>query len=88
MDLIKWILVAIGLLAVVVIGYWLIGIISGLFWLAVYVGIIGLVGYGGYRLFFDRGSETRELEEKTPIAISEIENTDRALEEYRQKYLK
>jgi hypothetical protein len=88
MDLIKWILVAIGLLAVVVIGYWVIGIISGLFWLAVYAGIIGLIGYGGYRLFFGGAAETKELEEGRPIAISEIENTDRALEEYRQKYLK
>ena len=87
MDIIKLILIAVGLLAVVVIGYWLIGIIYGLFWLLLYAGIIGAIGYGGYKLFFEKEKTEKQLEEKTPIGIADIKNSDRALEEYRRKYL-
>ncbi|MBK7707119.1 MAG: hypothetical protein IPN69_10360 [Acidobacteria bacterium] len=87
MDIIKLILLVIGILAVLVVGYWLVGIIFGLFWLLVYAGVIGLVGYGGYKLLFGNSSSGRSLEEKSPITIAEFEGSDRALEEYRQKYL-
>lgn len=87
MDIIKLILIAVGLLAVVVIGYWLFGIIYGLFWLLLYAGIIGAIGYGGYKLFFEKEKKEKQLEEKSPIGIAEIKNSDRALEEYRRKYL-
>ncbi len=87
MDLIKLILLVIGVLALLLIGYWLVGIIFGLFWLLVYAGVIGLVGYGGYKLFFGRGSAERSLEDKTPISIAEFDSSDRALEEYRRKML-
>lgn len=87
MDFLKIILIAIGLLAVLVIGYWLLGLIYGLFWLLLYAGIIGAIGYGGYKLFFAKEKETAKLEDKTPIGIAEMQNTDRALEEYKRKYL-
>ena len=87
MDIIKLILLIIGVLAVLLIGYWLIGVIFGLFWLLVYAGVIGLVGYGGYKLFFDRSKGAHELEDRMPIGISEFDQNDRALEEYRRKYL-
>jgi hypothetical protein len=87
MDIIKLILLVVGILALFVVGYWLIGFIFGLFWLLVYAGIIGLVGYGGYKLLFGRSSNDHSLEDKTPISIAEFEGTDRALEEYRRKYL-
>ena len=87
MDIIKLILLIIGVLAVLLIGYWLIGVIFGLFWLLVYAGVIGLVGYGGYKLFFDRSKGAHELEDRMPFGISEYDQNDRALEEYRRKYL-
>ncbi len=52
MDFIKIILIAIGLIVLLVAGYWLIGVVYGLFWLLLYAGIIGAIGYGGYKLFF------------------------------------
>jgi hypothetical protein len=87
MDIIKLILAAVGLLAVIVIGYWLIGVIFSLFWLFVYLGIIGLVGYGGYKLFFGPDPKEKALEDKMPISIAEMQGSERALEEYRRKYL-
>jgi membrane protein required for beta-lactamase induction len=87
MDIIKIILIAVGLVALLLIGYWLIGIVYGLFWLLIYAGIIGVIGYGGYKLFFEKEKAKPELEDKTPIGIAEMQNTDRALEEYKRKYL-
>ena len=54
MDFLKIVLIIIGLLAVVVLGYWFLGVIAGLFWLLLYAGIIGVIGYGGYKLFFEK----------------------------------
>jgi hypothetical protein len=36
---------------------------------------------------FAREKPKAELEEKTPIAIADLKDTDRALEEYKRKYL-
>ena len=67
---------------------WLFGIIASLFWYIFWVGLLAIGGTVGYKLFL--GSEEKEkaqLEEPKPTAISELENADRALEEYKQKYL-
>ena len=87
MDTLKIILAAIGVIAVVVIAIWLIGIISALLWFALWIGLIGAIGYGGYKLLFGKAKTTPKLEEKTPIAIADLKDTDRALEEYKRKYL-
>jgi len=87
MDTIKIILAVIGVIAVVIIAIWLIGIISALFWIALWVGLLAAVGYGAYKLLFPGKKTTPELEEKTPVAIADLRETDRALEEYKRKYL-
>jgi hypothetical protein len=87
MDTLKIILAAIGVIAVVVIAIWLIGIISALLWFLLWAGLIAAVGYGGYKLLFAKDKSRAQLEEKTPIAIADLKDTDRALEEYKRKYL-
>ena len=87
MDTIKMILAAIGVIAVVILAIWLIGIVSAILWFALWVGLFAAIGYGGYKLFFAKEKTTAELEEKTPIAIADLKDTDRALEEYKRKYL-
>lgn len=87
MDTIKIILAVIGVIAVVVAGIWLIGIISALLWIALWIGLIAAIGYGGYKLLLGKRKTTPKLEEKTPIAIADLKDTDRALEEYKRKYL-
>lgn len=87
MDTIKIILAAIGVVAVIIVGIWLVGIISALFWFALWAGLIAAIGYGGYKLLFARQKTAPKLEEKSPIAIADLKDTDRALEEYKRKYL-
>ncbi|MBS1795214.1 MAG: hypothetical protein JSS81_15255 [Acidobacteria bacterium] len=87
MDTIKIILIVIGAIALVMVGMWLFGVVAALLWLALKIGLIAAIGYGGYRLFFAKDRETPRLEEKTPVAIADLEETDRQLEEYKRKYL-
>lgn len=87
MDTIKIILAVIGVIAVIIIGIWLIGIVSAILWFALWVGLIAAIGYGGYKLLVGRSKTDKILEEKTPIAIADLRDTDRALEEYKRKYL-
>lgn len=87
MDILKLILAFIGIIAVVIVGFWLFGIISAIIWLVLWVGLIAGVGYGSYKLFFEKEKSVKNLEEKTPIAIADMQNTDRTLDEYKQKYL-
>ena len=87
MDTIKIILAVIGVIAVVVIAIWLIGIISALLWFGLWIGLFAAIGYGGYKLLFAKDKPVAKLEEKTPIAIADLKDTDRALEEYKRKYL-
>ena len=87
MDTIKIILTAIGVIALVVVGIWLVGIISALLWFALWIGLFAAIGYGGYKLFFAKEKTTPKLEEKTPIMIADLKDTDRQLEEYKRKLL-
>lgn len=87
MDTIKIILAALGVIAIVIVAIWLIGIISAILWFALWAGLIAAIGYGGYLLLFGKTKTKPQLEEKTPIAIADLKDTDRALEEYKRKYL-
>ncbi|NNE98972.1 MAG: hypothetical protein HKN25_08115 [Pyrinomonadaceae bacterium] len=66
----------------------LLGWVSALLWYAFWGGLL-MIGAGvGYKLFLAGGDDEQpKLEEKKPTAISELENADRALEEYKEKYL-
>lgn len=68
--------------------FWIFGILASLLWYVIIFGIIALGGYTGYKLFLSGGKEeTPQLEEKTPVGIAEMQNLDRALEEYKSKSL-
>lgn len=68
--------------------FWIFGILAGLLWYAVIIGIIAIGGYTGYKLFLSGGdNEKPQLEEKKPVGIAEVQNLDRALEEYKRKAL-
>ncbi len=79
-------LLALGLGAYVLL--YLFGIIASLFWYIFWIGLVAIGGTVGYKLFLGGGDKEKpQLQEKKPTAISELENADRALEEYKQKYL-
>lgn len=88
MKILKFIILlfAIGLGAYVFL--YILGIIASLFWYVFWIGLIAIGGTVGYKLFLKGNKDEKpKLEEKKPTAISELENADRALEEYKQKYL-
>ena len=82
MDTIKIILIALGLVTVIFLAYFIIGLVSTLLW---YLFVLGALGYGGYKLL--KKGEAAQIEGKQTIAINEMENADRTLEEYKRKYL-
>ena len=62
------------------------GWIAAAFWYVFWIGLVVIAGSVGYKLFLSGDSEPKpELNEKKPTAISEFENTDRLLDEYREK---
>lgn len=79
------------LLALVISGYllfWVFGILAGILWYAVIIGVLAVGGYAGYKLFLGgKEEEPPQLEEKKPVGIAEMQNLDRALEEYKRKAL-
>ena len=85
MNIIKFILIALGLFTLVFLAYFLIGLVSTLLWYAFVVGVLGAVGYGGYKLF--KKTEAPQIEGKQTVSIREMDNADRTLEEYKSKYL-
>lgn len=85
MNLVKIILIGIGIFIAVMLGFTLIGIISTALWYLFWIGVIAIAGTVGYKML--KKSQTAQIENKEPIAISELKNADKTLEEYKRKYL-
>ena len=86
MNIIKLILVAIGLILAAMLAFSIIGIVYSLVWYLFVFGVVAIGGFVGYKLL-QKGGNSPQLEDKTPITIAEMTNLDRELEEYKQKYL-
>jgi hypothetical protein len=88
MNIFKLILFLLGIGLGIYLVFWILfGIVSTILWYAFWLALIGLGGYAGYKLFFEKDKETAQLEEKKPIAIAELQNFDRALEDFKRKQL-
>ncbi len=85
MNWIKIVLIAIGIFIAVMLGFSLIGIIYSALWYLFWIGVIALAGTVGYKLL--KKPETAQIKNREPIAISELKNADKTLEEYKSKYL-
>ena len=86
MDFIKIILAVAGLLVAVMLGFWVIGLLSTILWYALVFGIVAVGGAVGYKLL-TKEKEKPQLQEKTSVGIAEMDRADRVLEEYKNKYL-
>ena len=86
MNWLKYILIALGLILLAMLASSVIGIIYGALWYLLVIGVVAGGGYVGYKLL-KKDRNPLKLEDKTPTAIAEMENADRALEEYKRKYL-
>ena len=84
MNFIKVILAILGLIFGVMLFLWLFGLITSLLWYGFWIGVIGAIGYGGYKLF-------KKAENKAvgPGTTNYIDDRDFSLswEEYDKKYL-
>ncbi|MGI9035390.1 MAG: hypothetical protein ACR2GD_05055 [Pyrinomonadaceae bacterium] len=85
MNWLKFFLIALGLILLAMLASSVIGIIYGALWYLLVIGVVGGGAYLGYKLL--KKDDSLKLEDKTPISIAEMENADRALEEYKRKYL-
>lgn len=85
MNWTKIILIAVGIFILVMLGFSLIGFIYSALWYLFWIGAIALAGTVGYKML--KKPETKQIENREPIGISELNNADRALEEYKNKYL-
>ncbi|MDQ3713659.1 MAG: hypothetical protein M3388_15760 [Acidobacteriota bacterium] len=86
MNFIKVILIVIGLALAAMLAFSVIGILYSALW---YLFLFGIVAVGcavGYKLLV-KDKESMRLEDKTSITIAEMKDADRALEEYKRKYL-
>ena len=86
MNIIKIILAIVALYLLITLGFAVVGIVYTAIWYLFLLGIVAVGGAVGYKLL-KKNEERAKLEEKTPIAIAEIQNADRALEEYKRKTL-
>ncbi|MBA3600398.1 MAG: hypothetical protein H0W45_04035 [Acidobacteria bacterium] len=86
MNFIKIILIAIGLVLAAMLAFSVIGIVYSALWYLFLLGIVAVGGAIGYKLLV-KDKESMRLEDKTPITIAEMESADRALEDYKRKYL-
>ena len=86
MNIIKIILVAVGLVLAAMLAFSVIGIVYSALWYLFLLGVVAIGGAIGYKLLV-KEKQMPQLEEKTPTAVAGLENADRALEEYKRKYL-
>lgn len=85
MNLIKVILIAIGIFIAVMLGFTLVGIVYSALWYLFWIGVIAIAGTVGYKML--KKPENTQIETTEPIGISELKNADKSLEEYKRKYL-
>jgi len=86
MNIIKLILLLIGLFFGVMLLFWMIGLVSTLLWYGVVIGILAAVGYGGYKLF--KKAEDKYVGPGTNAGQIDARDYNTSWEEYERKYLK
>ncbi len=85
MNIIKFILGAIGLIFVGMLLLWVLGFLSSILWYVFWIGLIAAVGYGGYRLF--RKIENKALGAEPRAGLGSPADINMSWDEYDKKYL-
>ncbi len=85
MNFIKIILAMLGVVFLGVIGLWILGAVWSLFGWAIWIGVLGAVVYGGYKLF--TAIERRALGKGESIGSLDDRDYSLSWEEYDRKYL-
>ena len=85
MNFIKIILAILGLIFGVMLFFWVVGFLYSMVWYALWIGILGAVGYGGWKLF--RKIEDKTLGAGNPNEIDGVRDIHMSWDEYQRKYL-
>lgn len=85
MNIIKFILGAIGLVFVGMLLLWVLGFLSSILWYAFWIGLFGTVAYGGYRLFLK--VENKALGSDPRQGLGGSKDINLSWDEYDKKYL-
>ena len=86
MNIIKLILAAIGLVFVGMLLLWVLGFLSSIIWYLFWIGVLGAIGYGGYKLFLKM--EGKALGAGAANEITSARDYDMSWDEYERKYLR
>ncbi len=86
MNIIKFILVALGLIFGAVLIWGVLGFVWSILWYLLVIGFIGAIGYGGYKLF--RKVEDKALGSDPHTGIGSGIDINMSWDEYERKYLK
>ena len=85
MNIIKLILGAIGLVFVGMLLLWVLGFLSSILWYAFWIGLVGAVAYGGYKLFVK--AEAKALGSDPHAGLGSGIDINMSWDEYDKKYL-
>lgn len=85
MNIIKLILAAIGLIFGVMVVLWVLGFVWSIVWYLLVFGIIGAIGYGGYKLFLK--AEAKALRSDPRAGLGGGIDVNMSWDEYDKKYL-
>ncbi len=85
MNIIKIILAAIGLVFVGMAFLWVLGFLSSILWYVFWIGLLGAVGYGGYRLFLKAEAKALGSDPHAGLGGADI---NMSWDEYDRKYLR
>ena len=85
MNIIKIILAAIGLVFVGMAFLWVLGFLSSILWYVFWIGLLGAVGYGGYKLFLKAEAKALSSDPHAGLGGADI---NISWDEYERKYLR
>jgi UPF0716 family protein affecting phage T7 exclusion len=84
-NILKFILAVIGLVFIGMVLMWVLGFLSSIIWYLFWIGLLGAVAYGGYKLF--RKIEDKALGTGSNAGIGSGADINMSWDEYERKYL-
>lgn len=86
MSFIKILLIAFALILLGMLAFPLVGFIYNVLWYLFWIAIIGIGGYVGYKML-TRDKQPKQLADRSPFALDEMDNFNKAFEDFKRKHL-
>jgi hypothetical protein len=85
-SFIKFLLIVFGLILLGMLAFPVIGFIYQALWYLFWMAVVGIMGFVGYK-WLTKNSESKLLEDKTPISLAEMKNVNKAFEDFKRRHL-